>query len=470
MNELNEKIYNYLRDVNEEITTEEIAKKFFNVNLCNPTVIKIIRETLKRDPRFKENNDKWKIDSYHLNEKEISKSGLLFIVSQMFQPNLKEFFFLISICEIKEKKTQNRYFLLSDNERTLKKTIQKIKMEIPFKIEPLNLRKLVPEIAKITDREKIVFFHGISGGKNLLRFLENGGIFLENIIRLSSFLESLEIKEKILKIREREIELFDITENIIKNESIILEKLKRHSIKNFSELKKFIFSKGTSFDFSGKKFNRRFLANLPQCSGVYFFKSAQGEIIYIGKSKNLRKRVSSYFTTKEKNDEKLIKIQTFTEEITFKKTNTEFEAILEEAYLIKKLKPSINIREDSTIPFMEETLNDNLVVILKCEEEYLIQISMINREKGIILLNEHRDKIDKDKIEKLLNDFLFLQKTPRNVRFFGKDLLPFALRWLRINHKKINFLKQKDFSNKKEIAKHVFKLLDEDVGEKIFFQ
>ncbi len=95
---------------------------------------------------------------------------------------------------------------------------------------------------------------------------------------------------------------------------------------------------------------------------------------------------------------------------------------------------------------------------------------MINREKGIILLNEYRDKIDKNKIEKLLNEFLFLQKTPQNVRFFGKDLLPFALRWLRINHKKINFLKQKDFSNKKEIAKHVFKLLDEDVGEKIFFQ
>ncbi len=181
-------------------------------------------------------------------------------------------------------------------------------------------------------------------------------------------------------------------------------------------------------------------------------------------------RISSYFTTKEKNDEKLIKIQTFTEEITFKKTNTEFEAILEEAYLIKKLKPSINIREDSAMPPLEEALNDNLVVILKCEEEYLIQISMINREKGIILLNEYRDKIDKNKIEKLLNEFLFLQKTPQNVRFFGKDLLPFALRWLRINHKKINFLKQKDFSNKKEIAKHVFKLLDEDVGEKIFFQ
>ena len=95
------------------------------------------------------------------------------------------------------------------------------------------------------------------------------------------------------------------------------------------------------------------LKTLPDNAGVYKFYNKVGNILYIGKAKNIKKRVSSYFRTKQKN----FKTNLLVKQI-FKIENivveTEMDALLLENNLIKKLKPKYNVllKDDKTYPWI----------------------------------------------------------------------------------------------------------------------
>ena len=85
------------------------------------------------------------------------------------------------------------------------------------------------------------------------------------------------------------------------------------------------------------------LKNLPTTPGVYIYEDAQGEIIYVGKAKNLKSRVSSYFRL---NLDRLSKTFALVEKINdmrFIEVDSELEALILEAELIKKHLPLFNI-------------------------------------------------------------------------------------------------------------------------------
>ena len=80
---------------------------------------------------------------------------------------------------------------------------------------------------------------------------------------------------------------------------------------------------------------------MPSTPGIYKFFS-KNQIIYIGKAKNLKKRVSSYFGTSFK-DRKTNQIRILTDKIETFSTNSEAEALLLEQSLIKENLPRFNI-------------------------------------------------------------------------------------------------------------------------------
>jgi excinuclease ABC subunit C len=96
------------------------------------------------------------------------------------------------------------------------------------------------------------------------------------------------------------------------------------------------------------------LSNLPLQPGVYLYKDAKGEVIYVGKAKRLRMRVRSYFQDKAdlspKTQVLVSKIVDF-EVIT---TDTEAEALILENTLIKKYRPKYNVlyRDDKSLPYI----------------------------------------------------------------------------------------------------------------------
>lgn len=84
-------------------------------------------------------------------------------------------------------------------------------------------------------------------------------------------------------------------------------------------------------------------ALLPQEPGVYIMKNAQGEIIYIGKAKSLKNRVSSYFRSVEKHLPKVYKMVENVSSFDYIVTDSEFEALVLECSLIKLHSPKYNI-------------------------------------------------------------------------------------------------------------------------------
>ncbi|MBX3018846.1 MAG: excinuclease ABC subunit UvrC [Bdellovibrionaceae bacterium] len=98
----------------------------------------------------------------------------------------------------------------------------------------------------------------------------------------------------------------------------------------------------------------------PTQSGVYLMKSEGDKIIYVGKAKNLRNRVRSYFSNSQDLSPKTRFLVRNIFEIEYILTKTEVEAFLLEASLIKKHRPKYNIRlkDDKSYPYIKISLKD----------------------------------------------------------------------------------------------------------------
>ncbi|AKA69452.1 UvrB/UvrC motif-containing protein [Clostridium scatologenes] len=81
---------------------------------------------------------------------------------------------------------------------------------------------------------------------------------------------------------------------------------------------------------------------LPFSPGVYLMKDSLDTVIYVGKSKNLRNRVGSYFVNSKSHSPKVIKLVKNLKDFDYILTDTEFEALLLECKLIKEIKPIYN--------------------------------------------------------------------------------------------------------------------------------
>jgi len=92
---------------------------------------------------------------------------------------------------------------------------------------------------------------------------------------------------------------------------------------------------------------------LPDIPGVYKYYDATGKIIYVGKAKSLKKRVSSYFTGNQHNGKTKVLISRITE-IEYVVVKTELDALLLENNLIKQHRPKYNIllKDDKTFPWI----------------------------------------------------------------------------------------------------------------------
>lgn len=103
---------------------------------------------------------------------------------------------------------------------------------------------------------------------------------------------------------------------------------------------------------------RERVRKLPQGPGVYLMKNGAGKIIYVGKAKELRTRVRSYFVTRRNLSVKTQYLVNQIDHIDYMLTNTEVEAFLLEASLIKKHRPRYNIRlkDDKSYPYIRCSL------------------------------------------------------------------------------------------------------------------
>ena len=99
---------------------------------------------------------------------------------------------------------------------------------------------------------------------------------------------------------------------------------------------------------------------LPTGPGVYLYKNAEGEVIYVGKAKNLRSRVRSYLLEASQANAKTGSLMREAVDVEYILVDNEHEALALENNLIKQRKPRFNIllRDDKTYPYVKLTLGD----------------------------------------------------------------------------------------------------------------
>jgi|LGOV01.1.fsa_nt_gb excinuclease ABC subunit C len=112
------------------------------------------------------------------------------------------------------------------------------------------------------------------------------------------------------------------------------------------------------------------LKKIPKLPGVYIMKDVYGRIIYVGKSKELKNRVVSYFRGFNSHSPKTQTLVVNITDIEYIITDTEEEALALEANLIKKNRPKFNVllKDDKQYPYIMVTLEDDFPRVVKTRE------------------------------------------------------------------------------------------------------
>jgi len=110
---------------------------------------------------------------------------------------------------------------------------------------------------------------------------------------------------------------------------------------------------------------RRQIKRFPSGPGLYFMKGPKDKVLYIGKAKNLRSRVASYFQPggelATSRGPKIAEMISKVKAVDFLETKNEVDAVLQEARLIKDIRPPYNttLVDDKTFPYLEITTGDS---------------------------------------------------------------------------------------------------------------
>lgn len=142
----------------------------------------------------------------------------------------------------------------------------------------------------------------------------------------------------------------------------------------------------------------------PDAPGVYLFRSARGEVIYVGKARSLRRRVLDHLRAKIEKDGTIVAQSASVE---FVPTANEREALLLEANLVKQYQPTYNVllKDDRSYPYLMVTVGE--------EFPRVILVRRPRRRPGILLFGPYTSAREARSVEQLLGDLLQLRRCVR---------------------------------------------------------
>lgn len=123
---------------------------------------------------------------------------------------------------------------------------------------------------------------------------------------------------------------------------------------------------------------REKVKQFPTSPGVYLMKDAQGRVIYVGKAKNLRNRAGHYFTQAAAEDFRTSDLVKLIAGVDFIETDSDVDALLMEARLVKDIQPRFNIdlKDDKSFPYLQ----------IRTREDYpRVEFTRTPRRRGVKL-------------------------------------------------------------------------------------
>lgn len=156
----------------------------------------------------------------------------------------------------------------------------------------------------------------------------------------------------------------------------ILKKASEAGMQNASELVEISNRIKPDINFSRFCFDRDFLKRLPERPGVYMFCNREGQIIYVGKTNNLRTRINSYFRHTGESPGKLELILKNLFDIKYREVGSDLEALVEEYKLIEENHPPFNSRIN--VPRRTIEVSDRILILPSSDEGRLMLYFLSN--------------------------------------------------------------------------------------------
>jgi excinuclease ABC subunit C len=120
------------------------------------------------------------------------------------------------------------------------------------------------------------------------------------------------------------------------------------------------------------------IKQFPAAPGVYLMKDAQGRVLYVGKAKNLRNRAGHYFTKAARDDMRTADLVKLIADVDFLPADSEVDALLLEARLVKDIQPRFNVdlKDDKSFPYLQ----------IRMREDYpRVEFTRTPRRRGVKL-------------------------------------------------------------------------------------
>jgi len=200
--------------------------------------------------------------------------------------------------------------------------------------------------------------------------------------------------------------------------------------------------------------------SFPNGSGIYKFIDSSESIIYIGKAKNLRKRISSY-SINNKQTRRIKTLISLTNKLEFIKTPTEIDSLILENNLIKKVKPPFNIRlmDDKSFPFIMISKNQKWPRIRKYRGKQTTDNIFFGPFANVSIVDEVLQQLEKAFLIRSCSDNIFnSRKRPCILHQIKRCSAPCvglitSQEYLNLVNEAILFLKGKNPKLKKSLVK-----------------
>ncbi len=142
----------------------------------------------------------------------------------------------------------------------------------------------------------------------------------------------------------------------------------------------------------------------PDVPGVYLFRSATGEVVYVGKARSLRRRVLDHLRARIEKDGSILAQSASVE---FVPTASEREALLLEASLVKQYQPPLNVllKDDKSYPYLAVTVGE--------EVPRVVLVRRPRRRAGVLLFGPYTSAREARGVERLLGDLFQLRRCVR---------------------------------------------------------
>lgn len=375
-----------------ELPSSNLAKRFLMMD--TPAAATMVNTLLKDNSLFEKSGDLWK--GINVSENRLDKLDLTFCYLTLASDNRT----VLSLSIFKLVNSELKPLLTISNTQN-SSDFTESKADESFSFDAGIL-----ESYRHLARGRVLFFSHLHQ-RIMMSLLQNRGLTLsEESFPISQLFKMAKLKKvsldvgvnkianSLVEVEKEPIDSYESCKLLGEVTKVLLNKIAETGIKSTDEFENSEKSEVYSARWAKAKFDVNTVLGFEETPGVYGFKDKNGEMIYVGKAKSLRRRVLTYFRNSDESPAKLTQLRAEAVEIITHPCGSELEALITENRLIKKYDPKLNsqlnhfdrVGEYKSIPLS--------IFILPAANENDVTLLFYNSLPDITLKTVSRDEID----------------------------------------------------------------------------